>query len=366
MRLNARHWLAVFCIVAALALFTPALWKRIERFETGPDYRVPYPLSKDYWLYQRRVAGLGAADVPLIGDSVIWGEYVLPEGTLSHFLNEETGGTRFVNAGVNGLFPLALEGLQEYYGGSLRRRKIILHCNLLWMSSPKADLQGRKEEKFNHSRLVPQYVPRIQCYKAETDERLGAIFERNCGFMQWANHLQMAYFEQKSIPGWTLENDGGSPPRYPNVYKSPLSRITLAVPTAPSPDLERGPASARHKPWSKTSQGTTQFEWVPLESSLQWAAFQRLVSLLRGRGNDVFVIVGPFNEHMMTQENRRLYLQRRDAVASWLKNNQIHHVVPEPLPSALYADASHPLTDGYKLLANRIQPELKAWLSMAK
>jgi hypothetical protein len=34
------------------------------------------------------------------------------------------------------------------------------------------------------------------------------------------------------------------------------------------------------------------------------------------------------------------------------------------LPSALYADASHPLTDGYKLLAARIyaDPNFKAWL----
>jgi hypothetical protein len=29
-------------------------------------------------------------------------------------------------------------------------------------------------------------------------------------------------------------------------------------------------------------------------------------------------------------------------------------VVPEALPSALYADASHPLTQGYELLARRI------------
>jgi hypothetical protein len=37
-----------------------------------------------------------------------------------------------------------------------------------------------------------------------------------------------------------------------------------------------------------------------------------------------------------------------------LRQNNVRVVVPEALPSALYADASHPLTQGYELLANRI------------
>ena len=34
------------------------VWKHIERFDTGPDYRIPYALSSDYWLYQRRLEGI--------------------------------------------------------------------------------------------------------------------------------------------------------------------------------------------------------------------------------------------------------------------------------------------------------------------
>ena len=53
----------------------------------------------------------------MLGDSVVWGEYVAPDGTLSHFLNQEAEATnRFVNLGLNGLFPLAQEGLVDYYG----------------------------------------------------------------------------------------------------------------------------------------------------------------------------------------------------------------------------------------------------------
>ncbi len=364
MRLNARQWLVVGGIVLAFVLLAPRVWQAAERFDTGPDYRIPYSLSKDYWLYQRRLEELPASRAVLIGDSVIWGEYVLPDGTLSHFLNQEAGKPdAFVNAGVNGLFPLALEGLVEHYGGALRNRKVILNCNLLWMSSPKADLSTKKEERFNHARLVPQFSPRIPCYRADASERLSTLVERNLPVLAWVNHLQNVSFNQKSIPDWTLEQGEGDPPNRPNTYKNPLGQLTLRVPTAPALDPERGPASTRHKPWSTTGEGSTRFEWVPLEASLQWAAFQRLAQLLRARGNDVLVIVGPFNEPLMSEDNRAAYRQLRDGVASWLKENNISALVPEPLASALYADASHPLTEGYRVLAQRLHTDavFQAW-----
>jgi len=132
MRLNAWHWAVVFGIVLLVAMLTPPLWKKLERFETGPNYRNPYALSKDYWLYERRLQRLAPTNIVVLGDSVIWGEYVLPDGTLSHFLNQEAGVSNlFVNAGVNGLFPLALEGLVRCYSRSLRHQKVLLHCNVL-------------------------------------------------------------------------------------------------------------------------------------------------------------------------------------------------------------------------------------------
>src|SRR5256885_14637769 len=81
-RLNARHWIVVFGILAIVTLLTPRIWKRLERFQTGPDYRIPYALSKDYWLYQRRLEQIAPTNVVVLGDSVMWGEYVLPDGTL--------------------------------------------------------------------------------------------------------------------------------------------------------------------------------------------------------------------------------------------------------------------------------------------
>ena len=330
MRLNGRQCALALGFILLAVFLTPRVWKSIERFDTGPDYRIPYDLSKDYWLYQRRLEDkINPRSIVMLGDSVVWGEYVLPDGTWSHFLNEQSGqADKFVNAGVNGLFPLALEGLVDYYGRALRNRRVILHCNLLWLSSPKADLQTDKEEKFNHSRLVPQFFPRIPCYKADANERLSAIVERGFRFSAWVDHLQDAYFGERSIPNWTLEDDGSDPPRYPNSYKDPLAQITFHVPSAPRDDPQRGPKSPRHKPWSE-SGGVTQFEWVDLDTSLQWSAFRRLVRILRERGNDVFVILGPFNEYIVAEESRAPYRKLRDGVTAWLTENKVPHLVPE-------------------------------------
>jgi hypothetical protein len=181
------------------------------------------------------------------------------------------------------------------------------------------------------------------------------------------NHLQCAYFGQKSILSWTLEDDGGDPPRYPNSYKDPLAQITFRVPSAPRDDPQRGPASPRHKPWSENG-GPAQFDWVDLNTSLQWGAFRRIVETLRDRGDDVFVIVGPFNENMVAPESRPLYYKLRDGITAWLTENKVPHLVPELLPSSLYADASHPLTEGYALLARRTRANdnFQTWLKAEK
>jgi lysophospholipase L1-like esterase len=366
MRLNAWQWVITLVIWGLVLLLTPWVWGRLERFDVGLDYRIPYQLSKDYWLYGRRLRQVtGHHQVIVLGDSVVWGEYVAPDGTLSHFLNQEARATnRFVNLGLNGLFPLAQEGLVKYYGRALRHQKVIVQCNVLWMTSPKADLSSDKEEPFNHSRLVPQFSPRIPCYKADANERFSAVIQREVGFLQWVGHLQNACFGQMSLLSWTLEDDGASPPHYPNSYKNPLAQITFVVPSAPGVDPDRGPGSPRHKPWSSEGGGANRFDWVGLDSSLQWQAFRRVLETLRARGNDVLVILGPFNEHFMAEDNRPAYRKVRDGVEAWLTENHVPHVTPETLPSALYADDCHPLTEGYQLLAKRLyaNPAFQDWL----
>lgn len=365
LRLSGRQWLWVLAILVVLVLAIPRAWSRWERIDPSPDFRIPYSLSKDYWLYQRRLEALPANAVPVIGDSVVWGEYVRRDGTLSHHLNVlSTNSGRFVNAGVNGLFPLALEGLQASYGGALRNQKVLLHCNVLWLTSPKADLSTPKEEPFNHAGLVPQFFPRIPCYRADASARLTAVVERNSDFLGWVRHLQIACFDDRSLPAWTLADDGKEPPGYPNRWRSPLGLIRRDLPGEPVEDPLRGPSSPRHKPWSSGGATPTQFDWVPLEQSVQWPAFQRLVQRLRARDNHVLVLVGPFNVAMMTPENRTIHAGIQDGIVAWLKREGVAVVVAEPLPGDLFADASHPLTDGYRQMADRllVNETFKAWL----
>jgi hypothetical protein len=355
-RLNHRQWLVVLVLVTLVALVTPPLWRRLERFDTGADYRIPYHLSNDYWLFDWRLQQTAAAKpLVLLGDSVVWGEYVRADGTLSHFLNQQAGQPEHcINAGVNGLFPLALEGLVRYYGGALRHGKVIVVCNLLWLSSPKADLHDDKAQDLNHAALVPQFLSNIPAYQADASARLSAMLGQRVGFFGWANHLQCAYFNQQGLTRWTLDEDPNQAQHYPNTYRNPFAQVTLKVPAGHADDATRGPGSERHKPWSAGSTQPTEFEWVSLDSSLQWAALQRTVGLLRARGNDVLVIVAPFNEAMMNAEGVTAYRKLRGGISNWLDARHVPHIVPDTLPGDLYADASHPLTAGYELLATRI------------
>src|SRR5712664_3346153 len=85
-RLTGWQWIGVAVFEALLILCAPSAWQRVERFDLEPDYRIPKDLSNDYWLYSRYAEQAGAAyDTLLLGDSVIWGEYVTREQTLSHY-----------------------------------------------------------------------------------------------------------------------------------------------------------------------------------------------------------------------------------------------------------------------------------------
>ncbi len=341
MRLAPRQCCVALAIVAVLFYVIPQAWERIEPLPVGAGYRIPYRLGNDYWQYERICrAAAGGDQTLLIGDSVIWGHYVSTRGTLSHYLNEQAGGERFVNLGVDGVHPAALAGLVEHYGGAIRGRRVIVNCNLLWISSPRHDLSTDKESTFNHPTLVPQFSPWISCYRASLSQRVGAVVGRRLPLLGWADHLRIAYFDSEDLATWTLERP----------YANPLSALTAALPSPDEPPSP--PPDAR--PWS--TKGITPFapDWVPLDESVQWQFFQRTVQLLRDRGNQVFVLVGPFNEHMLTDTGLRGYAERKAQVARWLTEQGIPHYVPPPLASDLYADASHPTAAGYAALARSL------------
>ena len=318
-----------------------ALWQAIEPLETGSDYRVPYRLGNDYWNYERTcrevAAGTGTL---LIGDSVLWGHYVDCEGTLSHYFNEQAGDDRFDNLGIDGIHPVALAGLIEHYGSAVRNKRVILNCNPLWISSPRHDLSTDKETQFNHPALVPQFRPWIHCYKASVSTRLGIVASRHLRFLGWADHLRIAYFAGDDLATWTIDHP----------YENPFDEITLQL---PSPDEPPSPQPDA-RPWSEKGIRRITPEWVDLEESLQWRFFRRTVQLLRRRGNQVFVLIGPLNEHMLTESGLAEYQVRKRQITAWHAAQAVAHFAPPALPSNAYADLSHPTAAGYAQLAKQL------------
>ena len=337
-RLSVREWNVAAILFLAIFIVVPRLWERLEPFTPGPDFRMPYKLSSDYWLYERYCRStVSAGQTPIIGDSVVWGQYVKADQTLSHYLNVLSGDERFANMGMDGMHPAALAGLIKYYGLAISRRKVVLVCNPLWMTSEKADLSSDKEFSFNHPKLAPQFFPRIPCYTESASGRLGILVERALPFFAWASHLRVAYFESMDIPAWTMERP----------YANPMSAVSLQP--VKEEKLKRRPAL-----WTGKEQDRQDFAWVELDKSFQWSRFRKAVEILEQRGNTVFVLVGPFNEHMMKRNSLAAYLRLKAGIEKWLREGNIPHFAPPPLPSDQYADASHPWAKGYELLAKSL------------
>ncbi len=335
-RLSSREWLGLMLVFMVLAALARPIWNGIEVFQPSPDYRIPYDSSEDYWPFER--ACREAADSNktfVVGDSFIWGQYVSREETLSHYLNQGTGSEQFVNAGLDGAHPLALEGLLKHYCKALQDTEVILHLNLLWLSSSQADLQVGRGGRLNHPNLLPQIRPTIPGYEASVSERLGILAARHLPVLEWSRHVQSRYFDNADLQRWTLDHP----------YLNPLHQITPTLPPLESP--LRGGA----QPWSAEGRTQQRLPWVEIDTSLQWRGFQRLVATLQERGNRVFVLVGPLNEHMLESTSRAVYRGILGRVEYWLEDEGLAHFLPPVLPSELYADMSHPLAGGYALLA---------------
>ena len=108
-RLSWKNWLAVIVILTAVICLIPHIWRGLEEFSPSTDYRLPYSLSNDYWVFTRW-SKHACSEYPalIIGDSVVWGQYVGMDQTLSHYLNERMGENVFANMGVDGTHPAAI------------------------------------------------------------------------------------------------------------------------------------------------------------------------------------------------------------------------------------------------------------------
>jgi hypothetical protein len=190
--------------------------------------------------------------------------------------------------------------------------------------------------------LVPQLFAGVPGYQAPVSDRIGVVFARFFPFLDWSRHIESAYFSSADLPHWTLENP----------YLNPLSQITL---TLPDPLYHLRPGV---QPWFVGGGSRQRIPWVELETSLQWGAFRRVAGTLVSRGNQVVVLVGPLNEHMLESSSLAEYREMLVQVESWLRGRGLRYHIPPVLATELYADMSHPLGQGYAQLARGLWVEL--------
>lgn len=334
-RLSPREWCVAIGLWIGICLVLPRIAKLLEPVDLAATPRQPYELSRDDWLFERRAeAAVSEGAIVVLGDSVVHGEYVAPDETLASDL-ARAAGERFENLGVNGLHPLALEGLVRYHGRALRDARVIVWWNPLWSSSPERDLSVETSRPFNHERLVPQFWPPIPAYDAGFEERIRTALERRLDVWLWATHVELTRYDGLDFPSWSLEH----PRTFPF---APLS-------SPPRPLVE----SSRHEPIPWDARGITISDppWVELDASVQWAAFTRTVELLAKRGNAVFVILGDLNEHALASASRERLARIRAEARSRLEASGLSSRAAPPLPSELWADLSHPLAAGYAVIA---------------
>jgi len=333
-----------------LALWViPHLYGKWEQFDFGEsNFRISYDFRDDYWVYGKWAEYAAKnCEVMFVGDSVIWGMYTDNDHTLSACYNAQKGKPVAANLGIDGLHPVALEGLMRDFGGAIRNKKVYLYFNALWLDNPEFDLTALpkredsgevKKSAVMHPRLVPQFDYTIYLYDEPLKKRIGNWEERNLPFYSLQNHMLNAFYGNKPLPEWMPANPAASP-------FAPIRREVAVV--------ERKHIN-RTDAWSSGGTATFDFKWVPLPDSRQWAAFLETVRVLQSRGNDVTVLLGAFNRHLLSKDSLGDYIQLMGAAADRLDDLGIKYIEIEGLPSEDYGDASHPLGSGYKLIAEQI------------
>ncbi|HNX23189.1 MAG TPA: hypothetical protein PKG60_04025 [Spirochaetota bacterium] len=320
--------ISIFLISAAAI---PCILPLTDRTLFTGNYRIPFSLGEDYFLYSRYSKQVASGNtIPVIGDSVIWGHYTDNENTIPARLNRLNTKTAFTNMGLDGIHPAAMNGLMNIYTADFKNRKIIAGVNLLWMSSPRHDLTGPVNSEINHKTLLPQIYPEIPSYKPAFEERVSSLITRAIPFFSWIDHIRLTHFAEKSFYLWTMENP----------HRSLLEYFSHKEETYMIPDGMQ-PAKMQEQ----------NIDWVTTDKSLQWKFMVDTLLSLKKQGNEVAALITPFNTYMMTEKSRKEYFSILAEMEWILRENGITPVIPLILDKKYFADSSHPTAEGYKLIA---------------
>jgi hypothetical protein len=350
--LSAKEWVVTMVLVVLISGIIYYGWNTWEAFNPGPDYRETCWGEKntDYWAHFRwsRFAAQSDYKVFLIGDSVIWGQEVNNDQTISHFLNAYYGDEIFANLGIDALFQAAFPGLFAYYGKYYSN--VILQFNPHWLRDLDNDLRGRRK-RFYHPRLVSQFNPHIHYNDYTLNERLGYKLENYVGLFALVHHIMVNYYENKSISSWMIANP----------YRNPFTAITFnAVPVMAK-------SQGKSLDWKTKKQKITSETFVDLSESIHWESFLEALTILRKRGIRFFVLLGPYNTYMLTPESRENLQTIVDGVKKRLDIDHVPYfdTMSGFLPSETFADDCHLLRDGHDLLARELLKDASftGWLT---
>lgn len=320
----------IFTVIAVISLL-PYILPLVNNEQFRGDFRIPYSLGEDYFLYKKYSEHVSSAErVIVIGDSVIWGHYVGDESTLTARLNSFSGAERFANLGIDGIHPAAMYGLIDSCCGSIKNRKVIVGINLLWMSSPRHDLSGDANSSINHKALLPQFSGRVPAWSPSVEERLTLFIRREIPLFLWTDHVRSTLFARNNFYRWTMDN----PRENPALYFVPGSRV-FTPPDAVKPD--------RMFP--------QDMAWVAMDRSVQWQYMLASIRMLREQGNSVIAVITPYNQFMLT-DNSRI---KRDEMIVYIQGvlaaEGITVLAPQLETREYFADLSHMTAEGYGVLA---------------
>ncbi len=304
----------------------------------GDDFRLAHDLRDDYWGY-RHAARKVCERYPavFIGDSVIWGMYVDNANTLTSLLNRRLGREAFGNLAIDGLHPVAMETLVRYCGNAIRGREVYLYWNPLWMNTPLYDLSGDKEFSINHPRLLPQFDRRIKSYRASLDDRVGAFLDRHIAYRGFLHHCRTAFLDNEDFKTRLAKHPA----------ENPLKQCSFTF----DPGEKKKNANSRVT-WKQAGIPKQDWPFVAMDKSRQFRSFRAVIRELESRGNRVRVVLGTLNPHMQTPESLARYRKLRAEVAAELARSRVECIDLPELANEEYADASHPLAEGYRTLAD--------------
>jgi hypothetical protein len=342
--LTLREWLVVLLLAVGLTAVVPLIPFRPRKPLVDRDYRIPYALSNRYDLY-RRFTNLSAAQFPtiLIGDSVVWGQFSSRDETLSHHLNEITKQRRYINAGLDGMHPIALAELLEHHAPAIQKKDVILQFNPLWLMINSPNQNQPDDPLRNRPGLVPRLAADANGTFQERLEGTVARLVQGSPFDWWGDRITETRVD---FLAWSLDHP----------YESPLKAISSGLP--PSEDSY----TVRRVPWDRSEKVKLDALWPVLEGHGQWKAFERVLDLLEARQNRVMVLLGPMNEHMMSDRMRAGYLALKRKIQNKIESREILCFVAPPLKSAHYSDICHPLGAGYEELARELLKSQSPWL----